>query len=352
MDQDNQTITRVGGGFLGKDIFEYTLVALAALISYLLIHFVIYPVFYPEIFTSPANPAHSQELPPESNIQGVIESPRTASNFEQSPAGESNSAAAITIIAITQIFSFVVILIIMRLLILWFRSFEQVRLKFDARARFEGRWLEVYFTNANLDDRGYLKFDEVEYDDFGNPDTEKDSIGPRYSVFDIVYNSDTRNYTLTGTSYFPNALFYSYWWARAIIFHPNENRIDYLFASEGNGDNSNVKGSGTLSFRRKEAPTSKASRQSTRLIRRVSSEKFQSGIGSFVENSSGANRYMVEFIRITDQEIDKLVPERAEMHPAAVLRKFVQEYHKQFGKKLAGGLLDPINPVTSGTKAA
>lgn len=335
MSNKNQTILQVSGGFLGKDIAEYSLVALTALLSHIIVQ-----VFFVQALGlgGPSDPVMDGLSPA---LQGDARLPSTE-------AAESFTGTRLLVAsALSQLAVFVILLITLRFVIVQLKTAEWFRLAVDPRARFEGRWLEIFYDDEVLDSQGgYLKFRPVNYGKFGEPISLDGSIGARYAVFDISYNEDNGQYSMTGVSYYPNSLYYAYWRSRALIFYPEDNRIDYLFSSDGNGDSSIVRGAGSLNFRRKEFRVSKKSKGAKREVRKENRRKYHSGIGSFSENRSSANRYSVEFIRITDEEIDCLVPDRAKMHPAAVLRKFVMEYHRLLGDKLAGGLLDPIHPET------
>lgn len=312
MSNENYTFSRIDGSFLGKDVIEYTLVALAALVSNIAVHSLVFPLF--------------------------------SVSAEQG----STSARFLTITALTQLATFILLLIGMRIAVLGLKRWQRFRLWRDPRARFEGRWLELFYESDRVTTDGYLHFDPMKYDEYGAPKASGGVAGPRYAIFDITYDEKGDQYVLTGTSYYPNALYYTRWQSRALLFYPEDNRIEYLFTSDGNGDGTSVRGSGILNFRKQEGAIRKRGGGSSRAMKNVGREMYQSGIGSFTENRLDAERHLLEFIRITDAEIDHMVPDRAEMHSAVVLRKFVFDYHRLYGDKLAGGLLDPIKPVTRG----
>lgn len=150
-----------------------------------------------------------------------------------------------------------------------------------------------------------------------------------------------------GTSYFPNALYDAIWRSRSMLYYTKEDRIDYLFTGDHNGKGGSVRGFGSLSFRNALAGKTLEKKERKREVAKAATG-ILSGMGYFIESSVDAQKYYTEFIRLTREEIRYLVPEWRQMHPASVIRKFIEEYHRLYGDHLSGGILDPIKPETKG----
>jgi len=323
LSNENFTSTQQGTSLLGKKVSDYTLFAIAAVASYILMQLIVTPTYNEFLLFRDIQSAGITDV-----VDAGVIAPDSAPQL-------SDELILFAVGAAVQLLLFVILLSFMHYTNRELKSRKWYRNIWDPRAKFEGRWLEIFYDEDTLTDGKLLL---------------KNNAIPRYAIIDIVYlGPKTDRYAMFGASYYPNSLYNSFWRSRSMIFYPEDKRIEYLFTSDDNGGNSNIRGVGSLCFRGK-FEKSNVSKKASRKVRRLFNgrEELHSGIGTFSVNNTSGDHHYVEFIRITDEEIAALVDNRVAMHPAIVLRNFIREYHQRFGSMLSEGLVDPVMASSEG----